>query len=105
MGGWGGSDRKNLSAPFGGMPRLLEPDLETTSLVGLPERLTAGSGCSVCPAFSARDQHEVEVRGSGAPLHGPFPGLDSSCVFVFFFFKRACPVAQQNLNLSWVGHR
>ena len=46
-----------------------------------------------------------EARGSGAPLHGPVPGLDSSCVFVLFFFKRARPVARQNLDLSWVGHR
>ena len=54
MGGGGGSDKKSVSAPFRGIPRLQEPDLVTTGLAGVPGRF-----CSVCTAFSRGDQHEV----------------------------------------------
>lgn len=54
MGGRGGSDKKSVSARFGGIPRLQEPDLATTGLAGVPGRC-----CSVCAAFSTGDQHEV----------------------------------------------
>lgn len=83
VGGRGGSDEKSLSAPFGGIPRLQEPDLETTGLAGFL------GGAAVFALLSPEEistrwafPDAEEARGSCAPLHRSFPGGDSSCVFV-----------------------
>lgn len=71
--------------------------------MGLPERLTAGSGCSVALLSPLGNQHGWRSEVRVLPCMGPSQAWILAVCLCSFSLRLS--VAQQNLNLSWVGHR